>query len=195
MENEIRQKLKNKNLTREERHLEKKRLRQLRKKHQKERAPGEKRDRIVNEEKRNTKKERELEVQIRKQREKLHTIEFDKKFSTEFQKEFEEIQRLKATNQYRNRHFHWKDGELFAYVPKDYISRSRCFLYCWKTGCKAKVRIDMIEKTCVEFGEHDPHNSFDWKRPSKDYPELLDKDWTHIQYDIIGDKRFPVWKT
>ena len=194
IEQDIQDKLKQKNLTKEERHKEKKRLRQLHHKIQKQRKQGEKRDRIKVENHEEHRKTSELEYKLRKCRQKILQVGFDKKFEAEFQKEFEEIQRLKNTNQYRNRHFHWKDNFLYAYTPKDYISRNKCFLYCWKTGCKAKIRIDMVEKTCEEFGEHIPHKSFDTEKPSKEYPGLLDKDWTHIQYDIIGDKRILVWK-
>ena len=49
-------------------------------------------------------------------------------------------------------------------------------------------------KSCEEYGEHISHKSFDLEKSAAEYPGLLEKDWTHIQYDIKGDKKIPVWK-
>ena len=120
--------------------------------------------------------------------------EREKEMEYELEKERKEIQKLNDNNQYRHRHFEWKDGFLHSYVPKDNITRSRCFLYCWKMDCKAKVRIDMNLKTCEEFGEHIPHKSIDPQKFAEEFPGLLDKDWEHIQYDIKGNERIVMWK-
>ena len=36
--------------------------------------------------------------------------------------------------QYRSRHFHWVQGILYSYAPKNRIRSSKCYLYCGKLG-------------------------------------------------------------
>ena len=90
--------------------------------------------------------------------------------------------------------FYIKDGFLYSYVPRENIDKSRFYLYCWKTGCKAKVKIDMNSKSCEVYGEHISHRSIAVDKFANEYPGLLDKDWEHIQYDIKGKDRILVWK-
>ena len=196
---EIKEKLKNNNLSKEERHKEKKRLKHIYHKEERYRKKEERhqsrleelRKEKAEEHRRNQAIELKLLERFQKQRESKYQSELDKKIEMD---EREALKLIRQNNIYRNRHFHWKDNFLYAYVPKDFITRPRCFLYCWKTGCRAKVRIDMDYKTCEEIGEHIPHNSFDPEKTIRDYPGLKDKDWQHIQYDIKGDKRFIAWK-
>ena len=199
---EIKEKLKNNNLSKEERHKAKKRLRHLYQKEEINRNKEERHQQKLEEKRRekeaerrrNNEVEKKLQWHFKKNKEKIYILEQGKIVEEEFDKDRNSIEIFKANNVYRNRHFDWKDGFLYAYVPKDYITRSRCFLYCWKTGCKAKIRVDMDMKTCESVGQHIPHKSFEAEKAVGDYPCLLDKDWTHIQYDIQGNKRFVAWK-
>ena len=112
----------------------------------------------------------------------------------ELEKERKEKEKLEDNNQYRHRHFQWKDGFLHSYCPKNNIKRTRCYLYCWKLGCKAKVRVDMNLKKVQEYGEHMPHRSIVVDRFKDEYPGLADTDLKNIQYDIKGKERVLMWK-
>ena len=176
------------------RHLRHKEKRRRKKEERRRRRKEERRRAREEEERRKDEIERKLMERIKKQKEKKLEDEREKEMESELEKERQEIQKINDNNQYRHRHFEWKDGFLHSYVPKDNITRSRCFLYCWKLDCKAKVRIDMNLKTCEEFGEHIPHKSIDATKFAEEFPGLLDKDWEHIQYDIKGNERIVMWK-
>ena len=102
---------------------------------------------------------------------------------------------LDMDGQYRSRHFEWKDGILHSYLPKICNLRSsRFYLYCWKLGCKGKIRIDMINKTAKDCVEHNNHRGIILENFITEYPELADKDWTNIQYDVKNKEKIFMWK-
>ena len=68
------------------------------------------------------------------------------------------------------------------------------FLYCWKMGCRAKIRIDMDKKTAKEYGQHCEHRGIVLDQFSKEYPGLADDDWKNIQYDVKNGERILAWK-
>jgi len=111
----------------------------------------------------------------------------------------EKIDRRRGTDlhdnvQYRSRHFQWKNGILHSYVPKINLKATRFYLYCWKMGCKGKVRVDMNNKTAKEYGEHMEHRGVILDNFKDEYPELAAKDWEHIQYDVKNGEKILMWK-
>ena len=111
----------------------------------------------------------------------------------------EKIDRRRGTDlhdnvQYRSRHFQWKNGILHSYVPKINLKATRFYLYCWKMGCKGKVRVDMNNKTAKEYGEHMDHRGVILDNFKDEYPELAAKDWEHIQYDVKNGEKILMWK-
>ena len=111
----------------------------------------------------------------------------------------EKVDRRRGTDlhdniQYRSRHFQWKDGILHSYVPKINFQSTRFYLYCWKMGCKGKVRIDMINQTAKEYGEHTNHRGVILENFKDEYPDLAAKDWEHIQYDVKNGEKILMWK-
>ena len=140
------------------------------------------------------KKEEELQNQIYNAEKKLR--EKERELENELENERREIEKVNSNNQYRHIHFEWKDGFLHSYCPKDNnITRTRFFLYCWKLGCTAKVKIDMNSRTCEDYGDHISHMSIDARKLANDYPALLDKNWEHLQYDIKGNEKILIWKS
>ena len=96
--------------------------------------------------------------------------------------------------QYRSRHFLWKNGKLHSFTSKMNLKARQFFLYCWKMGCRAKIRIDMDKKTAKEYGQHCEHRGIVLDQFSKEYPGLADDDWKNIQYDVKNGERILAWK-
>ena len=97
--------------------------------------------------------------------------------------------------QYHSRHFHWKHGKLYSYAPKNKIRSNKCYLYCSKSGCDAKVQIDMSKKRATFIGSHNEHEGIDIEKYAYEYPGLdSNKDWKHMQYDSINGKKVMMWK-
>jgi len=96
--------------------------------------------------------------------------------------------------QYHSRHFHWKHGKLYSYAPKNKMKASKCFLYCGKNGCEAKVQIDMNKKRATFIGSHNDHEGINIEKYAFEYPGLDSKDWKHIQYDCYNGKKILMWK-
>ena len=96
--------------------------------------------------------------------------------------------------QYHSRHFHWKHGKLYSYAPKNKMKASKCFLYCGKNGCEAKVQIDMTKKKAIFIGSHNEHEGINIEKYAYEYPGLDTKDWKHIQYDCLNGKKILMWK-
>ena len=97
--------------------------------------------------------------------------------------------------QYRFKHFHMKDGVLYYYRPKqNNVTLSIFNLYCWKTKCPGKIRVDMFEETAYEISEHDEHRRIYPKEFKNEFPELMEKGWEHIQYDILNGEKILMWK-
>ena len=96
--------------------------------------------------------------------------------------------------QYRWKHFHWKHGKLYCYAPKNKIRNSKCFLYCGKAGCDAKVQIDMVLKRALFIGNHYEHEGIDIEKYISEYPGIDTKDWKHLQYDCYHGKKILMWK-
>jgi hypothetical protein len=98
--------------------------------------------------------------------------------------------------QYRYKHFVKKnDGTIYCYIPKRNNVKSMDFnLYCSKYGCKGRIRINLEAKIAKEFGEHSDHGSVDIGIYKDEFPEIEDKDWTNLQYDVKNSKPMLVWK-
>ena len=128
-----------------------------------------------------------------------NTDEEKEKLSDEEEKKDDKVDRRRGTDlhddvQYRSRHFQWKDGILHSYLPKINLKSMRCYLYCWKMGCRAKVRIDMINKTGIMYGTHTDHRGVILENFKDEYPELDTEGWEHIQYDVKNGKKILMWK-
>ena len=97
--------------------------------------------------------------------------------------------------QYRYKHFHMKDGVLNCYWPKRNNVKSLIFnLYCWKFKCPGKIRVNMIEETAFECALHRPHAGLDIQYYIEEFPELIEKGWEHIQYDMMNGEKILMWK-
>ena len=102
---------------------------------------------------------------------------------------------LHDDQQYRFKHFHMKDGVLNCYWPKRNNVKSLIFnLYCWKFKCPGKMRVNMIEETAYECALHRPHSGLDIQYYIEEFPDLIDKGWEHIQYDIMNGEKILMWK-
>jgi len=96
--------------------------------------------------------------------------------------------------QYRSRHFHWIQGILYSYAPKNRIRSSKCYLYCGKGGCEAKVQVDMNKKRAILIGSHNNHEGINVNKYIYEYPELDTDNWKHLQYDCYHGKKIFMWK-
>lgn len=96
--------------------------------------------------------------------------------------------------QYRSRHFHWVQGILYSYAPKNRIRSSKCYLYCGKGGCEAKVQVDMNKKKAILVGSHNNHEGINVNKYIYEYPELDSDGWKHLQYDCYHGKKIFMWK-
>ena len=96
--------------------------------------------------------------------------------------------------QYRSRHFHWIQGILYSYAPKNRIRSTKCYLYCGKGGCEAKVQVDMNKKKAILIGSHNNHEGINVNKYIYEYPELDSDDWKHLQYDCYHGKKIFMWK-
>ena len=96
--------------------------------------------------------------------------------------------------QYRSRHFHWVQGILYSYAPKNRIRSNKCYLYCGKGGCEAKVQVDMNKKKAILIGSHNNHEGINVNKYIYEYPELDSDDWKHLQYDCYHGKKIFMWK-
>ena len=101
---------------------------------------------------------------------------------------------MKSQTQYRSKHFYYLGGEIYCYIPKHYIKSFKCFLYCSKTDCKAKLYLDMGRKKGRVYGNHS-HEGIEVEKYEKDFPEIKGENWEHIQYDVKDRKYIFVWKT
>lgn len=102
---------------------------------------------------------------------------------------------LELDGQYRGRHFEMKNGILHSYLPKICnLSSTKFYLYCWKLGCKGKIRIDMVNKKAKDIIEHNNHRGVIIENFIDEYPEISEKNWTNIQYDVKNNKKICMWK-
>ena len=101
---------------------------------------------------------------------------------------------MKSQTQYRSKHFYYLGGEIYCYVPKHYIKSFKCFLYCSKPDCKAKLYLDMGRKKGRVYGNHS-HAGIEVEKYEKEFPEIKGENWEHIQYDVKDRKYIFVWKT
>jgi len=121
---------------------------------------------------------------------------FDKKDKFDDKKELSDIKKQtgEVEYQYRWKHFHWKHGKLYCYSPRNKIRNSKCFLYCSKPGCDAKVQIDMVIKRALFIGNHYEHEGIEMEKYINEYPGIDTKDWKHLQYDCYHGKKILMWK-
>ena len=116
------------------------------------------------------------------------------KISTKFVKRKKDDTVMEAQTQYRSKHFYNLNGSIYCYVPKGNKKTSQCFLYCYKHKCKAKFYLDMEMKKGKLYGRH-YHEGVDIEKYEKDFPEIKEKNWEHLQYDIKDKKNIFIWKS
>ena len=114
----------------------------------------------------------------------IQSLKMKKKF--EKKKQFDLV--MNPETQYRSKHFYNINGAIYCYIPKHNIKSSKCFLYCSKIECKAKLYLDMTRKKGRVYGRH-THRGVDVDQYSNEFPEIKDEDdWEHIQYDVKDKK-------
>ena len=96
--------------------------------------------------------------------------------------------------QYRGKHFVWKNGILYCFFPKNRTNSSNYTLYCSKRSCNARLKIDLKMKKIIFIGNHTNHEGINIEKLKWEYPEIVKKDWKHLQYDCFHGKKILVWK-
>ena len=99
---------------------------------------------------------------------------------------------LKNTN-YRSNHFYFYNGQIYCYTPRHFIKSPICYLYCEKKECKSWLYLDMDRKKGGTHGKHN-HVGIDVEKYEKEFPEIKEENWIHMQYDIKDNKNILIWK-
>ena len=98
----------------------------------------------------------------------------------------------KNTN-YRSNHFYRYNGRIYCYTPRHFIRSPICYLYCEKKECKSWLYLDMDRNKGGTHGKHN-HEGIDVEKYAEEFPEIVEDDWIHMQFDVRDDKKIFVWK-
>jgi len=97
--------------------------------------------------------------------------------------------------QYRWKHFEMKNGVIYCFFPKTKTNSSKFSLYCIKRGtCNAKLRVDLALKKVNLIGSHNNHEGVNVDKLKVEFPELMRRDWSHLQYDCYEGNNILIWK-